>query len=111
MDIKTTGYVYQPNTTLVSRFTRALEVLIDVLPLTKLELKPDPLTPLKWNYKLITADGRKWNETFRRDSDKIWHEFDLDGEFLKQEYGPHRIVRDILEEFILLNVDSIKVDF
>ena len=99
---------------LLSDFIHELEKIVQSgLPLNKIEciLQPAPPDGL-YKYKLVCADGRKWEQTLKIDaSGDIWHTFNVNDIFLLSEFASFRAMRDLLEQFIHLGLTSLKVDF
>lgn len=77
----------------VVTFLQTLDTLHGAVPLARFHYVQDPTDPLVYTYRLDAADGRRWDQTLRFDSNVPGQTFDVDDFWREPEFVPHRAVR------------------
>ena len=82
------------------------------LVLDKLEMNVNVSNPNIFDFKIVASGGRQWIETITKDtSNVLWHSFNVNDAWLRAEYTSFRVIRDLMETFVLLGITKLKVDF
>ena len=95
--------------TLISRFTRAAEVVYHANYFSKLELKPTP-NPNEWSFKITLPDLRVWEQTFLVTAG-VWSvKFNVVNFWNPLEYLDLIPLRAAMQELMDAGVTNIKID-